>query len=106
MFKNLSIPAGVKKYPLTAKLDQRGESPGFGHGRGLPKCVVENRDAIGSFTFAKGWKQKNSQQETTRKSRFRGVFLQSRIGEAQYWHCSLMECVLPRPMVSIAHLTC
>jgi hypothetical protein len=27
MLKNLSIPASVEKYPLTAKLDQRGESP-------------------------------------------------------------------------------
>src|SRR5579864_4220509 len=97
MLKNLSIPASVEKYPLTAKLDQRGESPGFGHGRGLTKCVVENRDAIGGFTFAKGWKQKNSQQETTRKSRSHRVLLQSKdwqiVGD-----CSLTECVLPRPM--------
>src|SRR5712675_2845669 len=98
MLKNLSIPAGVEKYPLTAKLDQRGESPGFGHGRRLPKCVVENCDAIGGFTFAKDWKQKNNEQETTRKSTSHGVFLQSRIGVSNIVeHCSLMECVLPTP---------
>jgi hypothetical protein len=91
MLKNLSIPANVEKYPLTAKLDQRGESPSFGHGRGLPKCIVENRDAIGDFTFAKGWKQKNSHQETTRRT-----------PPKQDWqiaeHCSPTERVQPRPM--------
>src|SRR5271155_3046861 len=100
MLEKLGIPASVEKYPLTAKLHQRGESPGFGHGRGLPKCVVENRDAIGGFTFAKGWKQKDSQQETTRKSRSHGVLLQSRIGEGNFvGHCSPMERVLPTPML-------
>src|SRR5216683_1199134 len=98
MLKNLSIPASVEKYPLTAKLDQRGESPGFGHSRGLPKCVVENRDAIGGFTFAKGWKQKNSQQEITRKSKSHDVLLQkARLESANIvGHCSPMECVLPK----------
>src|ERR1700735_727775 len=98
MLKNLSIPTSVEKYPLTAKLHQRGESPGFGHSHGLPECVVENRDAIGGLTFAKGWKQKNCQQENTRKSKSHGVPLQS-AGLARaniVGHCSLREYVLPR----------
>src|ERR1700733_1955979 len=90
MLKNFSIPASVEKYPLTAKLDQRGESPGFGHSRGLAKCVVENRDATGGFTFAKGWKQKNSQQEITKESKSHAVFLQKARSERANIapHCS------------------
>src|SRR5580658_762084 len=98
MFKNLGIPASVEKYPLTAKLDQRGVSPGFGHRHGLPKCVVENRDAIGGLSLAKGWKQKNSQQEITKKSKSHDVLLQNaRLEGANIvGHFSPMECVLPR----------
>src|ERR1700730_15557386 len=104
MLKNLSIPASVEKYPLTAKLDQRGESPSFGHGCGLPKCVVENRDAMGGFTFAKGWKQKDSQPKNTRKSRSHGVLFQKqdRRGAIFSGHCSPMERVLPTPAWSVA----
>jgi hypothetical protein len=98
MLKNLGIPACVEKDPLTAELDQRGESPGFGHSWGLPKCVVENRDAIGGLTLAKGWKQKNGQQEITKKSKSHEVLLQkARLEGANIvGHCSLVECVLPR----------
>src|ERR1700733_1037285 len=98
MLKNLSIPASVEQYPLTAKLDQRGESPGFGHSRGLPKCVVENRDAIGGFTCAKGWKQKNSQQEITKKSKSHDALLRKARWERAniVGDCNPVECVLPR----------
>jgi len=98
VLKNLGIPACVEKDPLTAKFDQRGESPGFGNLRGLPECVVENRDAIGSLTLTKGWKQKKGQQEITKKSKSHEVLLQkARLeGATIVGDCSPMQCVLPR----------
>src|SRR5271170_244424 len=98
MLKNFSIPARVEKYPLTAILHQRGKSPGFGHSRGLAKCVVQNRDAIGALTFAKSWKQKNSQAENPRKSKTHDVLLQKARSQRAniVAHCSPVESVLPR----------
>jgi hypothetical protein len=97
MFKNLGIPACVEKDTLTAKFDQRGESPGFGHSRGLPKCVVENRDAIGGLAHAEGWKQKNGQQEITKKSKSHELLLhEARLeGASIAGHFSPVQCVLP-----------
>src|SRR5580698_10022607 len=67
MLKNLSIPASVEQYPLTAKLDQRGESPGFGHRRGLPKCVVENRDAIGASAMQRDGNRKTASKKLRKR---------------------------------------
>src|ERR1700691_1083971 len=99
MLKSLGIPASVEKYPLTAILHQRGESPGFGHSRRLPKCVIENRDAIGGFCCTKGWKQKNRQHEITKMSKSHNELLQkARLEKANIVaDYSSLECVLPRP---------
>src|SRR5580698_9931135 len=90
MLKNLSVAAGVEKYALTVILHQRGKSPGLGQSRGLSKCVVENRDAIGGLTCAKGRKQKNNQHKITSKSKSHDVLLQRR----QNWRAPLSSGIV------------